>query len=472
MKKYDRKLQIMLTIILMLLLSTAPVLAAFTFFDPMNPASVPQTLSQSGIYTGTTITAEAIPYDVNTPLWKDGAIIKRYLLKGPGAQITFNDTSDYYGYSGDFVFVKSMILEVVNGEAASQRYLETSLLVYKPDTGKWFVFNYHWNKEQTDATLMSDWDIIDSVYTVWPQGAGGPASIQKWEPEMPAVCASACHRQDGRQVMGFFTAQLNRPSLQNSTINQIQHFFNIGLFAGTAPADLTALPKWEPVSNTAASLEVRARSYIAANCSMCHGASYMEASVEFQLDYHAMKAPEHDFIGFTTAFVIPDCDGRKVVAPGHAAASTLYYRQTKREYAADNFLPHVDQMPPSNTFKVDSAGLDLLEEWICSLDPAKCAVPAGQIAAGDSLPKCADVVDIAEPVSQKTVVSPELRGRLLILPEVFITAAEPAVSLYNIRGQQFYPKKLGTAMYKVDAVLPQGIYILKINDEKFVRYIR
>ena len=68
----------------------ALVSAAFRYFDPTKPGEIPQLLSQTGFYTNLanrTVDTAAKPFTVNSALWSDGSLKKRWVILRPGRKI-------------------------------------------------------------------------------------------------------------------------------------------------------------------------------------------------------------------------------------------------------------------------------------------------------------------------------------------------------------------------------------------------
>src|SRR5262249_2916396 len=110
-------------------------------------------------------------------------------------------------------------------------------------------------------------------------------------------------------------------------------------------------------ADSKADLEARARSYLHANCSICHvesGGGNPLLDLELTTTREKMHVlgvnPLHDSFGI---------EGAKLVDPGHPERSVLLERVTKRGRG---------QMPPLATSQVDDDAVRLLREWILSLD--------------------------------------------------------------------------------------------------------
>lgn len=70
------------------------VATSVNFSDPSDTTAVPRLLSQTGVYsniaakiTGTSLKG----FEVNTPLWSDGAVETRWISLPPGTHITNPD---------------------------------------------------------------------------------------------------------------------------------------------------------------------------------------------------------------------------------------------------------------------------------------------------------------------------------------------------------------------------------------------
>jgi hypothetical protein len=258
--------------------------AAVAFFDPSLGA--PAKLSELRIYTNivTKATDTAMKYyDVNSALWSDAAHKARWVILPPGKHVTYVDTTDKFDYPDSTIFVKLFRHDTIPGDTASRIYWETRLLVKAPGGGNnWHCFSYKWNKGATEATLVSASAGLDTVLFI-----KGSPHYRKWHFPTKQECYT-CHRigNKGRSVLGFYPAQLKRPSYYtNANKNQVTALFENGVFTGTQPT-ATLFRRFrglhEPIpSGLSASerykvIDTMARSYIASNCSGCHGNKGLE----------------------------------------------------------------------------------------------------------------------------------------------------------------------------------------------------
>jgi mono/diheme cytochrome c family protein len=112
-------------------------------------------------------------------------------------------------------------------------------------------------------------------------------------------------------------------------------------------------------------LDRRARSYLHANCSICHiaaggGNSAFDAEINAKPDEARLidAVPVHARFGL---------DDARVIAPGRPEASVLLHRMSFRGRG---------QMPPLASGLVDREAVELLQAWIAQLpEPTSGAAP-------------------------------------------------------------------------------------------------
>jgi hypothetical protein len=288
--------------------------AAFQFFNPVDTASVPKLLSQTGLYSDIAgkVPDTALKYfDINAPLWSDGAAKQRWIILPPGKRVTYVDTTDVFDYPDSVVFVKNFLLDQVEGDSNTRRYWETRLLVHRKDAqgvGIWYGFSYKWNGDATDAHLVSLETGFDTAFQWYPRGLSGPQSYKKWHYPTRNQC-NRCHLQNQfgteivpRTILGFFPAQLKRAAPLQPSTSQIAWLFSQGTFTGTLPTPQQLARRWknihDPIPGSLSPeerfrvIDTMARSYIAGNCSGCHSLRGMPGSGapgHVDYDYYDVK---------------------------------------------------------------------------------------------------------------------------------------------------------------------------------------
>src|SRR5262249_10325821 len=127
------------------------------------------------------------------------------------------------------------------------------------------------------------------------------------------------------------------------------------IFLPTPPEKMKALV--DP-NDTTKPLELRAKSWLHANCSMCHveaGGGNGGMELEFTTALKGMRVV--DIPPLHATFDLKDA---KLIAPGEPDRSVLLQRIGTRGKG---------QMPPLSSNRVDEAGVKLLAEWVKTLKP-------------------------------------------------------------------------------------------------------
>ncbi|MBW8887135.1 MAG: hypothetical protein JF616_05175 [Fibrobacteres bacterium] len=257
--------------------------AAFSFFDPRDSAAVPDRLSRTGIYKdiATKVTDTSLhAFAINAPLWSDGAAKMRWVILPPGRSIPYNDTTDRFDYPDSATFVKTFLLERRQGDSTTRVYWETRFLMNRRDSAgenSWRGFSYRWNDEATEAYLVNPRAGFDTSF-FYTRGPADGGTYKKWHFPSQSEC-ELCHA--ARSVLGFLPPQLKRPSAADPAIDQVLDLFRQGIFTGPRPDAAALAARWkglrEPLpaglspTQRYAFLDTVARSYIAGNCSGCHG---------------------------------------------------------------------------------------------------------------------------------------------------------------------------------------------------------
>jgi uncharacterized repeat protein (TIGR03806 family) len=297
----------------------------------------PDKLSATGCFDAADPTkpVEAlIPYDVNSPLWSDGADKERFLALPDGTTITVGNDGDWDLPIGSVV-AKTFSVDKTR--------IETRLFM-RHDDGGWGGYTYEWDDDGKDATLL-------------PAGKVKGLAAGAWTYPSRNQCIQ-CHSKAAGGTIGLETAQLNRDTVYPSTnriSNQLATLDHIGMFSAPLAAPPAMLDRFpDPVAG-AESVEARARSYLHANCSHCHRPM---GGGQGTLD-----------LRFATAFAGTDTCNKTntqgpvngatvLIAPGMPMQSIM----SLRLHATDS-----KRMPPVAVRVIDDAGAAVVDEWITSL---------------------------------------------------------------------------------------------------------
>ena len=349
--------------------------------EPAPPEKVktmfPRKLSETGLFAsvkGHVVQPALIPYSVNAQLWSDGAHKERFMAVPGLEQIGFSE-SGAWQFPERTVLVKTFSLDLEAGRIETRQRIETRLLVLQQK--EWVGYTYAWNQEQTEATLIESRG-LDRDFIIKDAAAPGGRRKQTWHYPSRAECM-VCHSRAAGFVLGLSTPQLNRAhDYGGVTDNQLRTYEHLGLLKVKVPPPklksgepkppdgfTNALPErpdkllaMVDPGDAAASLDLRARSYLHANCSHCHveaGGGNAAFSISFTTKRDAVKligiAPLHDKFGNPDALL---------VAPGQPEQSLLVNR-------VERLGP--GRMPPLASSLVDEAAAKLLREWILHLKP-------------------------------------------------------------------------------------------------------
>jgi hypothetical protein len=265
---------------------------------------------------------------------------------------------------------------MVKSDPSSRKWIETRF--FTKQSGEWYGYSYLWNDAGTDATLV-DAKGVDRDYTI--RTATGPHT-QKWHFPSRAECM-VCHSRAANFVLGLCEVQMNKDHLYPSgrTDNQLRVLEHLGMLKVDWYAevrggvkDKTNVPHSDQRTaksggmlhqhpgglkrlvdpyDTKAEIDLRARSYLHANCSSCHveaGGGNAAIDLEFGTARDKMR-----LFGEKPLHQTFDLESAGLVVPGHPERSVLAHRIG---------MIGPGRMPPLATNRVDERGIALLRDWI------------------------------------------------------------------------------------------------------------
>lgn len=339
----------------------------------------PRKLSETGLFQSVAdhrVADGVVPFSINSQQWMDHATAERFLgIPGDGAiqvhakarQIQGSMFSRAMDFPQDAVLMKTLSLDLVQGDSSSRRKIETQVLHY--DGRDWRGYTYEWNDEQTDASLVEaagktrTWQVTD------PQSPGGHRT-QTWLFASRNDCIR-CHNPWSEYTLAFNLAQLNREhEYEGTPDNQIRALRHVGLLTDVleqpdandpfakpqAARPVERLPQLADPLDASADLNERSRAYLHANCAHCHrynGGGSAHIYLQQELALKDIKA-----VGFRPTQGTFGIHEAQILAPGDPFRSVLYFRVAK---AGPGHMPHLGSKI------VDERGLALLNEWIRTL---------------------------------------------------------------------------------------------------------
>lgn len=302
------------------------------------------TLRSLGCLEGQTneMTHTLVPYDVNAPLWSDGASKRRWISVPTDKQIHVRPEDGAFELPYGTMLMKEF--------AQGGKRIETRMMI-RDDEYDWLFYTFQWNAAGTDAELVEEGREVKTA-------EGGTWSIPS-----RGQCLS-CHVADTKRVLGFEVAQINRLiRYPNGRIaNQVTTLSQLGYF--DRPIDANAV---KPIPNpygTNGTDESRARAFLHSNCANCHGplAGFGGFNLRTWGTVESMGVLCRKPSG--SDFGIP---GAQIIVPGEPGRSLIVQR-----------MKHVGsgQMPPLGRTKVDEAAVEVVSRWISGL-PKVCPPPVG-----------------------------------------------------------------------------------------------
>jgi hypothetical protein len=318
-------------------------------------AAFPRTLTATGCYGDVATRAVAaglIPYDLNSPLWSDGAIKRRFLALPAGETVTFN-RSDPWGLPAGTTLMKEFLLERRPGDRASVFPVETRFLVKRCEPGAcvsaWQGYSYRWNDAGTEGELLENLD--QTLFTDWTLDSGTHRHGYPGRDE-----CNQCHANVAGGALGLRTAQLNRAFDYSAVLadgaveNQLRALERAGMFSSALPEAPALLPRLPTPADAAFSVVDRARSYLHANCSHCHRSDGRWPVADLRFEAPLVAASE------TNTNI---CN--KLV-PGDAESSRLYIKTKIRDPLPAGFNGR--PMPPLASLVADERQLVVTAAWI------------------------------------------------------------------------------------------------------------
>lgn len=343
--------------------------------EPVRPvfheAGNPRLLSEWGAVavrdTRLVLGEGVFPYALRTPLFTDYAHkLRTVWTTGGPATLAADGSLDfpvgtvitktfYYPTSGEAV-LRATDAEGVNGsvglDLTQHRLIETRLLVRREDG--WHPVSYLWNEDQTDAVLKRTGAVVPLTLA-----DGEAAEAFAYVVPNENQCG-ACHAPNATtkriRPLGPSAAQLDRPyDYAEGRRNQLVHLSAYGILDGVAGI-AAVMPAWD---DEEASLDARARSYLAANCAHCHNPEGPADTSGLDLTL-AASGPALGICKPPIAAGSGTGGHRFGIVPGRADRSILVHRVASTDPGA--------MMPELGRSLAHREGVDLLTRWIDAME--------------------------------------------------------------------------------------------------------
>lgn len=305
------------------------------------------TLSEYGFFQG--LLSElipknnVIPFEMNTPLFTDYALKKRFIYMPEGMAAIYDD-KEVLQFPVGTVLIKNFYYEDAQLLAKKGRTIETRLLIHEEEG--WNALPYIWNNEQTEAFL----EITGGDQNVALLDKG---TFSYSVPSM-AQCKSCHEINGGIAPIGPSARQLNK-TIHGK--NQLSLLAEAGILKDLP--DINSIPKLATWDDPNENLNDRARAYLEINCGHCHRPE--GPGKNSGLDLTIFSASEHA-LGIYKGPVAAGAGSGGLnydIVPGSPDKSILTYRMESTD-------PGV-MMPELGRRLVHSEGIDLIKKWIKSM---------------------------------------------------------------------------------------------------------
>ena len=325
----------------------------FAFKDNFNK------ISEYNIYAGNPhklkTTDKFTSYDLITPLFSDYSWKHRAIYIPNGKYIEYHST-DTFKFPIGTIISKTFYYPIdFNDLEKGISLKETRILIHKENG--WIALPYIWNEEETEAYL----EITGGVKKAeWIDYNGDIQSIDYIVPNMNQC--KGCHVNNNKEMFPIGPKARNINSdyaYEDGIENQIVKWKKLGYLAAHPPLEeIDKVAKWDmPGTGT---LDKRARAWLDVNCAHCHNANGPANNTGLLLDYYQTDKKSLGFYKTPVAAGRGSGHLKYDILPGHPDESILIFRFNSTE-------PGI-MMPELGRTMVHQEGLDLIREWIVSLE--------------------------------------------------------------------------------------------------------
>ena len=327
----------------------------------------PVRLSETGLFADLVKSRPAvgvIPFEINAPMWNDGARAERWLAV-PGDEkidVLKNRTRrENWMWQEQMLFPKDSVLaRMISLKDDENRDVKLETQVLHFDGIDWKPYSYVWTTDQQDAKLVP---AAGLELNLNDYGTFTNANVQSWRIPSRSECIR-CHNQWVGGPLAFTPSQLNLAvtTTGESTINQVLALRDDGWLSGEIPDDPEHATdaNWTASTNPhdpSADSKLRARSWLSVNCGQCHqNGAGGTATIDLR---HTINLDKMKLIGIKPTQGTFDLDEALLVSNGRPTSSVLLYRIST---VGKGHMPHIGSTTP------DPAGIRAVCDWINALD--------------------------------------------------------------------------------------------------------
>lgn len=292
-----------------------------------------------------------LPYEPISSLFSDYAHKKRFVWMPNNVKASYVSDGEVLNFPNSTILIKTFYYENVLPNNTT-KIIETRLLI-KKEAG-WVLANYIWNEGQNEAFLDTTGDGANVPFE-WLQN--GETKFVNYRIPSNSQCYT-CHKAFKQSMpIGLKPQSLNGLyNYSDGSTNQLEKWIEMGYLENNLPGNINTVVNWADPSQP---LDLRVRSYFDINCASCHSDSGHCDYRSLRMAFNLTEDPENMGICVNPQTPIPGYEGSKMIIPGDAQNSIVYFRlnTTDEEY----------RMPLlGRTLRHDEA-VSFIEEWINSL---------------------------------------------------------------------------------------------------------
>lgn len=287
-----------------------------------------------------------LPYDLNSELFTDYALKKRFVWMPGNVKAAYNEDGEVLNFPLGAALIKNFYYEsadIPNG----MRHIETRIMIRKEDG--WIFATYVWNPEQTEAYLDN---AGSTVRVAWEHN--GETRMTNYKIPSEFDCRQCHALNDVPGPIGPKPQNLNRNyAYADGSLNQLEKWKKTGYLKSYA-AEINTTVDW---TDTSKPLEARVRSYLDVNCAHCHRPeNWAHPGLNFQ--FRETTDPANMGVCVEPVDFVSGSQTH-IVYKGNVELSLMLYRMSSNVQS--------EMMPVVGRTVVHEEGVALIEEWITSL---------------------------------------------------------------------------------------------------------
>jgi len=314
-----------------------------------------KTLSEYGFFSGDMYKLQpnnnVLPYELNSPLFTDYALKKRFIWMQHGQSASIIKEEEIFNFPNATILIKNFYYS--KETYREKQIIETRLLV--KTNNEWIAYPYVWNEDQTEA----NYKVTGKVIRVDFNNPTGEKQTINYVVPNKNQCKN-CHNNNNKIApIGPTPMNINKEIryAEGDVENQLTKWSKEGYLSNYEDQkEYKKLPKWKNVSEN---IVDRARAYLDINCAHCHNPKGSANTSGLFLSYQQENSTK---LG---VFKTPVATGRGSggfvfdIYPSKASKSIFMFRMSSTE-------PDI-MMPELGRVSVHKEGVDLIRSWIDSM---------------------------------------------------------------------------------------------------------